>query len=149
MTMNPDVSQFRPDCDRAGYYQRTCTVCGKAFVAARPQTLYGSPRCKRAVLLRRRHEAGCGACPGAVEACQRAWAKFRAGSPTLAHGPRGRDEATRTPSGVTGRPTGQRGASGRPANRYFQAGGLGGGHAEQSDGSFLWFSSQRVGEVER
>ncbi|MBE3099435.1 MAG: recombinase family protein, partial [Planctomycetes bacterium] len=43
--------------DRAGGYQRTCPVCGKVFVAARPQALYCSPRCKRAVLLRRCHEA--------------------------------------------------------------------------------------------
>lgn len=43
--------------DRAGCYQRTCQVCGKVFVAAKPQALYCSPRCKQAVLLRRRHEA--------------------------------------------------------------------------------------------
>ena len=42
----------------AGNHQRTCAVCGKAFVAARPQALYCSPQCKRAVLLRRRHEVG-------------------------------------------------------------------------------------------
>jgi len=40
------------------YHQRTCSVCGKAFTAARPQALYCSPRCKQTVLLRRRHEAG-------------------------------------------------------------------------------------------
>jgi len=43
--------------DHTGCHQQTCTVCGKVFVSARPQALYCSPRCKRAVLLRRRHEA--------------------------------------------------------------------------------------------
>ena len=39
---------------------------------------------------------------------------------------------------------GQRGASGWPVNRYFQGDGLGGGHAEQSDGSFLFVSSVNI-----
>ena len=37
---------------------RTCSVCGAAFIAARPQALYCSAACKRTVLLRRRHAAG-------------------------------------------------------------------------------------------
>ena len=35
--------------------QRTCTVCGEVFAAARPQALYCSPRCKQAILLRQVH----------------------------------------------------------------------------------------------
>ena len=88
--------------------------------------------------------AGRGACPGAVEACRRAWAEFRAETPTFAHGPRGRQASTPWPSGPCCCPTGERGASGRPANRYFLAGGLGGGHAEQSDGSFLFVGSVNI-----
>ena len=41
-----------------GRHQRACRVCGATFMAARPQGLYCSPACKRAALLRRRHEAG-------------------------------------------------------------------------------------------
>jgi len=41
-----------------GGHQRTCRVCGAVFIAARPHALYCSPRCKRAVLLRKRHAAG-------------------------------------------------------------------------------------------
>jgi len=47
--------------------------------------------------------AGRGACPGAVEACRRAWAEFRAETPTFAHGPRGRQASTPWPSGQKGR----------------------------------------------
>jgi len=36
-------------------------------------------------------------------------------APTLAHGPQGQGDPTRTPSGVAGHPVGERGASGRPA----------------------------------
>jgi predicted nucleic acid-binding Zn ribbon protein len=43
---------------KVGHYPRTCSICGKAFAAARPQTLYCSPRCRQTVLLRRRHEVG-------------------------------------------------------------------------------------------
>ena len=38
--------------------QRTCAVCGKAFVTVKSPALYCSPSCKRAVLLRKRHVAG-------------------------------------------------------------------------------------------
>jgi hypothetical protein len=41
--------------DTTGCYRRTCTVCGSNFIAARPQARYCSPRCKTAVLLRKRH----------------------------------------------------------------------------------------------
>ena len=41
-----------------GLVQRSCHVCGATFAAARPQALYCSAACKRAVLLRKRHEAG-------------------------------------------------------------------------------------------
>ena len=41
-----------------GRYRQACRVCGATFVAARPQALYCSSRCKRAVLLRKRHEVG-------------------------------------------------------------------------------------------
>jgi predicted nucleic acid-binding Zn ribbon protein len=58
MTANWDMSQFVNGHRRTTGHQRTCTVCGKAFAAARPQALYCSPRCKQTVLLRRRHEAG-------------------------------------------------------------------------------------------
>jgi predicted nucleic acid-binding Zn ribbon protein len=44
--------------DSTNGYTLTCVVCGQGFVAARPQALYCSPRCKQAVLLRRRHDAG-------------------------------------------------------------------------------------------
>lgn len=37
---------------------RICSVCGKAFIAARPQALYCSATCKRTALLRKRHEVG-------------------------------------------------------------------------------------------
>jgi len=67
MTANWDMSQFVNGHRRTTGHQRTCTVCGKAFVATRPQALYCSPPCKQAVLLRRRHEAGrlrrCRRCP--------------------------------------------------------------------------------------
>ena len=58
MTTNSDMSQFFDSPRRSTGHQRTCTVCGSGFMAARPQALYCSPQCKRAVLLRRRHEAG-------------------------------------------------------------------------------------------
>ena len=38
--------------------QRTCAVCGRTFTAAKAHALYCSAACKRAVLLRKRHEAG-------------------------------------------------------------------------------------------
>jgi len=37
---------------------RGCAVCGRRFVAARPWARYCSAACKRAVLLRKRHEVG-------------------------------------------------------------------------------------------
>jgi len=37
---------------------RICSVCGKAFIAARPQALYCSATCKRTALLRKRHQVG-------------------------------------------------------------------------------------------
>lgn len=58
MTTNPDMSQFGLDGNHAGSHLRTCTVCGKVFMAMRPQALYCSPRCKQAVLLSRRHKVG-------------------------------------------------------------------------------------------
>jgi len=58
MTANWDMSQFVDSHSRTAGHQRTCTVCGRGFLAARPQALYCSSRCKQAILLRRRHEAG-------------------------------------------------------------------------------------------
>ena len=54
----PSGLHTRTDGDHAGCHQRTCQVCGKVFASARPQALYCSSRCRQAVLLRRRHEAG-------------------------------------------------------------------------------------------
>jgi ribosomal protein S27AE len=58
MTANLDMSQFVDSRRLSTSHQRTCTVCGKVFMAMRHQALYCSPRCKQAVLLRRRHEVG-------------------------------------------------------------------------------------------
>jgi len=40
------------------FHQRTCTVCGTTFIAARPHGRYCSAGCKRSVLLSKRHQAG-------------------------------------------------------------------------------------------
>jgi len=63
--------------------------------------------------------AGRGACPGAVEACRRAWAEFRAGAPTFAHGLRGQGASKGTSSGAAVGNVGERGAS------WAATGGLG------------------------
>jgi len=47
-----------PDGPADGGYRRICAVCGEGFTAGRPQTLYCSPRCKQAALLRHRREVG-------------------------------------------------------------------------------------------
>lgn len=41
-----------------GLVQRACRVCGATFASTRPQARYCSPKCKRSVLLQRRHERG-------------------------------------------------------------------------------------------
>lgn len=43
---------------QAGRHQRTCLVCGTAFIAARPHGRYCSAACKRSALLCKRHQAG-------------------------------------------------------------------------------------------
>ena len=53
--------------------------------------------------------AGRWACPGAVEACRRAWAEFRAERPTFAHGLRGQGELKGTLSDAVVGDVGERG----------------------------------------
>lgn len=38
--------------------QRACLVCSNTYASAMPQAKYCSPKCKRTVLLRKRHERG-------------------------------------------------------------------------------------------